>query len=222
MHRLILLLLFTVIPGVSVAESVRYISDQLEITMRRGKGTQYAILRSLPSGLRLQVLETDSKSGYSRIRTPSGKTGWVLSRYLMRTPPARLQLAAMKKRYAAMQAEVLRLRQQLQNLNEQKNQAEKARNKLRNRSQKLGRELKDIKRISSNAVQLADENRSLKEKVVLTDRELQRLRQENESLNDRSSRDWFLVGAMVVIVSMIFGIMLTRIRWRKKASWGDL
>jgi SH3 domain protein len=210
------------VPGVSVAESIRYISDQLEITMRRGKGTQYAILRSLPSGLRLTVLETDRKSGYSLVRTPTGKSGWVLTRYLMRTPPARQQIAAMKKRYAVMQAEVLRMRQQLQNLNEQKNQSEKARNKLRTRSQKLGRELADIKRISSNAVQLADENRALKEKLVSTDRELQRLRQENESLNDRSNRDWFLVGAMVVIVSMVFGIMLTRIRWRKKASWGDL
>ncbi len=222
MQRFALVLLLTMISGISAAASVRYVSDQMEITMRRGKGTQYAILRSLPSGLRLEVLETDKTSGYSHVRTPSGKTGWVLTRYLMKQPPARLQLAAMKKRLTEMQAENQRLRAQLLALNEQKNTAEKARGKLRLRSQRLARELAEIRRVSANAIQLAEENRALKERLVSTDRELQRLRQENESLNDRSKRDWFLVGAVVVIVSMLFGIMLTRIRWRKKTSWGDL
>ncbi len=46
----------------------------------------------IDSGLRLEVLERDSASGYSRVRTPGGTEGWVLSRYLMSEPSAREQL----------------------------------------------------------------------------------------------------------------------------------
>ena len=34
----------------------RYVSDRLEIQMRTGKGTQFRILRMLPSGTALEVL----------------------------------------------------------------------------------------------------------------------------------------------------------------------
>lgn len=205
----------------SVAETVRYITDKTEITMRRGTGTQYAILRSLPSGMRVTVIQTDD-SGYTQVRTPAGHTGWVLSRYLMSTPPAALRLEAIKRRYKQLQAEAIQLQQRLKETGSSKASTESALNKLRAENRKLKQQLAEIQRISRNSIQIAEENRALKERVVTTDRELQRLRQENETLNDRSDRDWFLVGAMVVIISMIFGIMLTRIRWRKKAGWGEL
>jgi len=38
----------------------RYVSDRLEIQMRTGKGTQFRILRMLPSGTAVEILETDS------------------------------------------------------------------------------------------------------------------------------------------------------------------
>ena len=54
------------------------------------------------------------------------------------------------------------------------------------------------------------------------EQEIQLLKQENDSLGDRSARNWFMTGSVVVIISMLFGILLTRIRWRKKSSWGEL
>ena len=35
-------------------------------------------------------------------------------------------------------------------------------------------------------------------------------------------RQWFISGAGVVIVSMIFGILLTKISWQKKKRWNEL
>lgn len=205
----------------SLAETVRYITDKTEITMRRGTGTQYAILRTLPSGMRVTIIHSDD-SGYTQIRTPAGHTGWVLTRYLMSNPPASLRLEAIKRRYKQLQAETLQLQQRLRDTGSSKASTESALTRLRAENHKLKQKLAEIQRISRNSIQIAEENRALKERVVTTDRELQRLRQENESLNDRSDRDWFLVGAMVVIFSIIFGIMLTRIRWRKKTGWGEL
>ena len=94
-YFLVFLLFF--LAGNAVAET-RYVSDVLEITMRSGKGTSFGITRMLRSGTAVQVLEVDKKSGYTQVRTKSGKEGWVLSRFLMNGRAARERLAATEKK----------------------------------------------------------------------------------------------------------------------------
>ena len=93
MKHLLHIAIFTfALSGQALAES-RYVSDTLEITMRSGKGTSFGITRMLRSGTRLEVLDEDKKTGYTKVRTKSGKEGWVLSRFLMKSPAARDRLA---------------------------------------------------------------------------------------------------------------------------------
>jgi SH3 domain protein len=56
---------------------------------------------------------------------------------------------------------------------------------------------------------------------VALERNMQTVQQENESLKDRTARDWFMVGAAVVLLGILVGLIIPRIRWRKKSSWGD-
>jgi SH3 domain protein len=194
----------------------------MEITMRSGKSTQYEILRLLPSGTKLTVLEVDNDAGYSLVRTTAGKEGWVLNRYLMTSPPAKDRLVAVERKLAEREAEFIQMKKSLSSTDKDKFEAIEERNRLNEQNSKLTRQLAEIRRTAANAIKIADENKSLKEKLATHERDVQLLQQENESLRDRSKRDWFIVGAIVVICSMLFGIMLTRIRWRKKSSWGDL
>ena len=96
MKKIIISLLFVVapilLPGISAAQTTRYVSDELEITMRNGQGLDFGIRKMLKSGTELAVLENDP-SGYSKVRTNDGVEGWVLSRYLVNNPSARDQLA---------------------------------------------------------------------------------------------------------------------------------
>ena len=94
----------------------RYVSDRLEIQMRTGKGTQFRILRMLPSGTALEILEVDQENGYSRVRTPSGVEGWVLSRYLMARPAARDQVASATERASNLEVRVSDLAAQVEAL----------------------------------------------------------------------------------------------------------
>ncbi|MGD8711810.1 MAG: hypothetical protein PVG50_03130, partial [Thiohalophilus sp.] len=64
---LILALLATAAPIANAAQ-YQYVSDQLIITLRNGKGNTYQILKTLPTGTRLEVLETTDE-GYTRVRT---------------------------------------------------------------------------------------------------------------------------------------------------------
>ena len=54
------------------------------------------------------------------------------------------------------------------------------------------------------------------------EREQQTLAQENETLRDRTARDWFMVGAGVVVLGILIGLILPRLRIRRRSSWGDL
>lgn len=202
--------------------ATRYVTDVFQVTLRSGKSTQNEIVRMLPSGTALNVLEVDSKSGYSRVSTPSGKEGWILTRYLMDLPSARARLSRSETKLAGNEQNLGKIKEELNLTSNQKRVLESERKKLSEQNIKLSKQLSEIKQTSSNAIKLSSDNQLLKKQVGENEREIQFLQQENASLQDRSNRDWFMVGALVVVASMIFGILLTRIRWKKKSSWGDL
>ena len=81
-----------VLSATTVSAEPAWVSDQFEITLRSGPSTSNAIQLMVDSGTRLEVLERDAESGYSRVQTQGGTEGWVLTRYLMNEPSAREQL----------------------------------------------------------------------------------------------------------------------------------
>ena len=215
---LVLVSLFLVMAGNAAAET-RYISDRLEITMRSGKGTKYGITRMLRSGTPVEVLDIDKASGYSQVRTKSGKEGWVLSRFLMKGRAARDLLVTTEKKLAELELENRKITATIATLTQEKNELERNLGTLDGQTRSVSQELAEIKRTASSALALDSENKNLKGRVVSLEREMQTLHQENESLKDRTARDWFMVGAAVVLLGIITGLIIPRIRFRKKSTW---
>lgn len=205
------------VTGIALAET-NYVSDQLEVTLRSGKSTSHSILRMLRSGTPVEVLEQDKESGYSLIRA-QGKEGWVLTRYLMKGPVPRDQLAEAQKKLAELELENRKMMTATQALNEEKGNIEKQRSTIDDDYRKVSQELAEIKRTASSALAIDSENKDLKSRLVALERNLQTLQQENESLKDRTARDWFMVGAGVVLLGILVGLIIPRLRWRKKSSW---
>lgn len=202
------------------AETTRYVSDELEITMRNGQGVKFAIRKMLSSGTKLKVIETDP-AGYSKVSTPSGVEGWVLTRYLSNTPSARNSLAASEQKVANLELELAKYKEEIQALSSQNTDASSENLSLTETSQRLGKELDDLRRTASSAVALDNENRQLKERLQLVDDQMQSLEIENNSLKDSSSKNWFLIGAAVLFGGIILGLILPRLRFQKKESWGS-
>ena len=200
----------------------RYVSDRLEIQMRTGKGTQFRILRMLPSGTPVEILETDQENGYSRVRVPGGVEGWVLTRLLMKGQAARDKLAGAEKRLASLELENRKLSTALGDLRKAKGSGDKQLGQFGKENRKLKQELENIRRTASSSLAIDAENRELKSRIVAYERQQQSLQQENSGLKDRTARDWFMVGAGVIILGMIIGLIIPRIRWRKKSSWDSL
>lgn len=198
------------------AGPTRYVTDEFTITLRSGAGNQYRILQLLPTGTSVEVVETDS--GWTRVETAKGRQGWVSSQYLISRPPAAQRLEQVSTKLAQLQAQDGQLEQRMEQTQQQLVQARERVNKLTSARDRLIRQLDE----SREGLQLANENKQLKKQIIDLKRRLQDLANETERLSDRSRQDWFLVGAAVLFAGMLVGITVTRIRWRRRSSWGDL
>jgi SH3 domain protein len=218
------LLLIFIITNASIAgaQTMRYVTDQLEITMRSGKSTQHQVIRVLPSGTPLELLEVDTESGYSRVRSPQGIEGWVISRYLDNLPSGRERLVEAEKKLANLNIENNRLQENIKQLTTDKNALEKEKQTLTKENHRLDQELTRIRQTAASALAIDSENKSLKERFNTVERNYQTVQQENEVLKDRSDRDWFVVGAGVILLGIGIGLVIPKIRWRRKSSWDSL
>jgi len=215
-------LLSILITSTAIAGEQRFVTDQLEITLRSGESTQYQILRMLPSGTPVEVLQVNPESGYSQIRTADGAEGWVISRYLDPRPSARQRLAAADKEVTRLKRLSTDLKAKYTRLLQEKNQLASRLKKFSGDKQQLDHELQRIKKTSANALALDQENKTLKTKLQQLETEFQLTRQENKTLNDRSDRDWFMTGAGVILLGMLIGLIIPKIRWRRKSNWSSL
>ena len=217
----VLLVLPLLTPFSTIAETTRYVSDELEITMRNGKGVKFSIRKMLSSGSKLDVLETDP-TGYSKVRSSNGVEGWVLTRYLDNMPSSRDRLASSEQRVANLELEIAKYKSEIESLSSQNSNTDTENLTLTETSQRLSKELDKLRRTASNAVALDNQNRQLKEKLQEIDHQTQLLIIENSSLKDNNAKTWFLVGAAVLIAGLILGLILPRLRFQKKSSWGSL
>jgi SH3 domain protein len=196
-----------------------YVSDQLVITVRTGPSTDNTIIGNLVSGDPIEMLETDSDSGYSRVRTANDTEGWVLSRYLAERPIAQdrlviadRDLAEAEIAIAALEASVTELTGNLEVATRRLGEAETA-------TSSLTADLADIREASENVLSVRDQNESLRRRLNERDEEAELLAIENDQLRSRSTRDWFVAGAGVLLAGILLGLIIPRLRRRRRAEW---
>jgi SH3 domain protein len=219
--RLIILCLLGLAASGADAQT-RFVSDRLEVTLRTGTSTQHAIVRMLPSGTRLEVLEVDAANGYTRVRTAEGVDGWVLTRYLMDQPATREQLAAANSRVETLGARVADLSAQVDALAGERDALAGERDGLGAEHEEVRAELERIKRVSASAVEIDRANRELRARVAAAEQAGDGLRAEIAELKRNTQRDWFLAGAGVLFGGLLLGLVIPRLRLGRRSRWGDL
>ena len=218
-HILLTLLLLS--PLTSSAETTRYVSDQLEITMRNGQGVKFAIKSVLTSGDRLDLIEVDS-SGYSKVRNTDGVEGWVLTRYLMNAPSVRNLVADSDQKVANLELELAETKEELQDLSIKVTKSDSENMTLKETSQRLKKELDSLKITASGSIALDNENIQLKEQIQQNDHRTQKLILENTAMKNNDGQSWFLIGVSVLLGGIILGLILPRLRFQRKNSWGNI
>jgi len=206
---LYLLLMLTLLASPAQAET-RYATDDFTVPVRSGASTRNKILRMVSSGTPLTVLRT-SDEGYTQVKTPEGTVGWILTRYLMDQPATRDQVAQLKERITALEGEN-------QALQDEKKMLEVTRGDLA----RCNEDLTEIRRTASQALSIEQDNVRLQQEIAAVQEQLFQLETQSASLRDESHRNWFLVGAGVVVGSLLLGLAIPHIPWRRRRRWDQI
>ena len=156
--RIILLCLFVVsfmlLANQATARTV-YVTDSLEITLRSGPDATRKIVKMLPSGTPLQIL--DQTRSWYRVRTQQGQAGWVLKRYVMQEVPKKMQIQE--------------LQDKIETLEQSSSKAQATIHQLRSENRELSSALKQTKERLAN---VSSDHQALRTKVhsIRSDHEL--------------------------------------------------
>lgn len=215
-----LILLSVLISEPVFAKTVRYVSDELKIPLRTGASTKHRIVKFLRSGAALTVQGEDGK--FTEVETGGGKSGWVLTEDLMNVPSGRDRLAAATKKFSKSADQIKELKSTISGLKSELKQLKNEKGALQNERTNLSNSLEDLKITAANPLSLSKKNKQLKKELDKVRDNEAMLEKDNQQLRSNVMQEWFLIGGAVSIGSLILGLILTRINWRKKRdSWGD-
>ena len=217
---LVLLLLLSAHP---VLAETAWVTDEFKVTVRAGESPRYKIISMVSSGTPVTVLSKNKKTGYSRVRLPNGKEGYILTRQLLREPVARDQLAQLQEEVATLKTAPSELQKKLFEMTRQYNDLQRAHEELQGIKKNIEQELAALKRTSANAVRISSERNELRKQVAELTRNNEELKQEKRELENNSAQRWFMIGAGVTIAGILIGLILPHLRLRRrKDSWGSL
>ena len=199
-----------------------YVSDELKVPLRSGASNGHRIIKFLKSGTALTVLGASEDNKFIEVEIAGGKSGWVAAEDVMDVPSGRDRLAAANKKSAKMRQENKDLKNSVAELKSEVRLLKKEKGTLKNERTNLSNSLDDMKITAANPLALSKKNKLLKKDLDKAEDRAEMLDKDNQSLRSNVAQEWFMIGGAVSLGSLIVGLILTRINWRrKKDSWGD-
>jgi len=187
------LIIALILSGTALGQEASYIRSDIAVTMRGAADTTAPVVRGLRGGTKLTVLEIDEGAGFARVRLDDGTEGWVQTRHIGNKPGPQQQLDEALATIDKLRAEL-------------------------KKSEGTGQST--VSTDDSKAQE--SENNILKAKIIQLETELQSREQKKDEQEDRSARNWFLTGTGVMLLGIMIGIIIPRMRWRRRSSWSEL
>ncbi|HCV92733.1 MAG TPA: TIGR04211 family SH3 domain-containing protein [Gammaproteobacteria bacterium] len=207
-HFLFISLLLT--HSLANAQSYVYVTDMVDIPMRSSNKIERDppnLLKMLPSGAKLEILSTEN--GWTKVKYEK-TIGWMISRYLTSKAPAQAQLEKLRQTYNANK---LLIAKQSKRNTELETQVQALKNKntlLSVQTSKSKAEKEHVEQVYKDALKLEHNNEKLKTEALQLKTEVQLLQNNNTAGQESSSRNWFIVGALVLFFGFIMGFVFPR------------
>jgi SH3 domain protein len=223
MHVKTIISIVLLVISLAAQAQISYVTDEFKITMRSGESAKHRVVQMIKSGTPVTVLSVNKDTGYSEVRTGSGKTGYVLSRHLLNEPVAREQLASLQARIEILESAPGELSSKLAKLSKEYEILNQTHNAMVTEKEAFAQELEELKRVSANAVEINRERKTLRKQVATMSHDVEDQQQEIRELKNSAVQRWFLIGAGVLLGGIVLGLILPHLRIRKrKDSWGSL
>ena len=218
---LLLSMLFLVVVTPAQAKT-SYVSDELNVPMRSGASNGHRILKFLKSGTALTVLGASDDNKFVQVQLPQGKSGWIAAENLMDVPSGRARLVSVNAKLAKSKQDIKELKASIAELKAEVKSLNKEKALLQSERTNLSNSLDDIKITAANPLALSKKNKQLKKELDQVRSNEAMLEKDNQHLRSNESQEWFMIGGSVAMGSLILGLIITRINWRRKrSSWGD-
>ena len=100
---LLVSILLAIVPLSALAETA-YVIDQLLVGVHAQKNLESAIIKVLPTGTQLEILERDGE--LARVKDSDNSEGWIDTAYLMNNPPARAMVERLERANTSLQQQL--------------------------------------------------------------------------------------------------------------------
>lgn len=195
------------------AQTTRYAGLQ-GVELRSDPAPEASVIGQIAAGSAVEIIEPDV-GGYARVRSAAGTEGWALSASLLDAPatdessdpladiqPFTGELPPLPD----VQALPLLPAQDQPSVSEPSTDA----------SEQIMASVTEGE-VSPSAV----ETNMLQSRLATLEKDVQSLRAANKTLKNSHDQKWFVIGAATVLMGMLIGLIVPKIRWRRK-SWHSI
>lgn len=190
-----------------------YITDRIELSLRSGTGLEYRSLTMVKTGDRVEVLEGDKN--WSKVKLANGTMGWINTCFLVDQVKTALPLdPKIQEDLRAIKEANQNLSREKEILIQEKNRLLKEVEEANNQTQTLSQEKNP--RISSEVAALKTKNEQLDKEVALYKKQIGQFSQMEKKGGTEDQIKWFLIGSLVLILGLLLGWFLTRIRRKSR------
>jgi len=198
-----------------------YVINTSKITLRGGPSTQDKIITMLSQDTPVEILDT--QSGWNRVRVLDNSSrnyeGWIVSSFLTSDVPWKYQAENLK-------AENVRLKERAENIEKEWSASSGEKELMSDKLEKAEKELKSVKtkyeslkRASGSVLELQETHQKTLKALQEARVTLETLQKENMVLKSSQRNRWFLSGAVVLLVGLIFGLVMGRQQRKRKSSY---
>lgn len=187
-----------------------YIVDSIKVALRSGPGNDQKSLGMAESGNPVEVLKSGEE--WSLVRLGNGTEGFLLTRYLTATPPARFRLDQLQEKTKALTAQAASLLEENKRLKAENEELAAAVSAARKEVAALHGEFDAFRQEASDVTALKFRNDALAAELDQKKREVSQLESRPMAILENENLYWFLAGAAVLLVGFFAGYSVKRPR----------
>lgn len=205
MRHAVLWSIFLLFLPMTLYAETKYVTENLEITLRRGPGTEYKITHMIKAGTPMTVLEETEE--WTRVQLDDDKDGWVLTRFLQSKIPDSITLKKLQKTYSALKNEADALKEENRALMEKSEMLAAELSQRQNEFGTLNTTYETLKNESADFLELQANHEKVVAELSKTKEKIGQLESELSSVYNDKRMNWVLVGAGVLLIGIIIGFI---------------